>query len=563
MKRRLTILAVMVLFAPCLWAQNPTDNTLAGLAEEILQNLQSFYPVVSTGKGIHTYDYLFTDYSSKSIRAEVGKLKKFQSRLNQFKSNLLSPEGQIDWKLLKSNVDIALQNLERIKWHVRNPYIYVDDAVTGTYLILNSPYAPFEQRGQNIIARWKLVPDLLAQAKLNLKKPAPVYIKLAHEMAYTGVEFYKKAAEELKFQLPDLTGEIDAAVQRAIAAMQDYQKFLQNLPSGDPNAFAIGKTEFDFKLKNEYFLDYDSDSLIKIGENLLAVTDSLYKAYELFLEANPVPVDSVFAIDCLSKYDVLNYYNWEIEQTKLYLREHDVLTVPDNIGACIAVETPVFMRNITGGIAYQPPGTFNSDQTGYFYVRPIPDSLDEGQREARYRYILRRGFKGSVVHEGYPGHHMQFMMSARIPSSVRKWQENNCYIEGWALYCEQMMYDNGFYGSDKRPYLGVLGGIMFRAARIVVDAKLHTGKMSTDEAVQWMSKALDSDSQFIRTEVNRYTLTPTIPMSYLIGKTEVMKLRDAFKAREGDKFSMKDFHDKYLSEGMVPPRLLWEIWNLK
>jgi len=130
------------------------------------------------------------------------------------------------------------------------------------------------------------------------------------------------------------------------------------------------------------------------------------------------------------------------------------------------------------------------------------------------------------------------------------------------MYCEEMMYDNGFYGADKRRYLGALGGIMFRAARIIVDVKLQTEKMTINEAVDWMTKALDSDSNFIRTEVNRYTYTPTVPMSYLIGKTEIVKLRDAMKAREGERFSLKAFHDRYLSEGMIPPRLLWEIWGL-
>lgn len=382
-------------------------------------------------------------------------------------------------------------------------------------------------------------------------------------MLSSGMEFYRFAAEEIGTELPGLAPEVESASRRAMAAIRDFQQYLKTIPLGAPGSFAIGKNEFDYKLRNEYFLDYDADSLLKIGEFLLKQTDSLSQIFSQTLESNSLPVDSVYVLNCLQKSDLLNYYNWEIEQTKLYLKEKNILTVPDNIGKCLAIETPVFMRNIISGIAYQPPGTFSSDQTGYFYVRPIPDSLDDGQRAAYYKFINRRGFKGSVVHEAYPGHHMQYMISSRLPDDTRKWQENLCYIEGWALYCEEMMYDNEFYGSDKRRYLGVLGGIMFRAARIIVDVKLHTGRMTTDEAVDWMTKTLDSDSNFIRVEVNRYTLNPTIQMSYLIGKTEIIKLRDAMKARDGDKFSLKNFHDGYLTEGMIPPRLFWEIWDLK
>lgn len=257
------------------------------------------------------------------------------------------------------------------------------------------------------------------------------------------------------------------------------------------------------------------------------------------------------------------YYLWNVEQTKLYLSQKGILTVPEDIGQCLIVETPPFLRNIIGSIAYEPPGTFSEDQTGFFYVRPLPDSLEDEQKAVYSKYINRRGFRGSVVHEAYPGHHMQFMMSSRVQDDIRKWQSNICYVEGWALYCEEMMYENGFYGTDKRRYLNVLGGIQFRAARIIVDVKLHTGEMTIDQAVDWMTKALDADSNFIRTEVNRYTLNPTVPMSYLIGKKEVIKLRDAMKTKEGGRFSLMNFHDRYLSEGMLPPRLLWELWGLK
>ncbi|MCX6825901.1 MAG: DUF885 domain-containing protein [candidate division Zixibacteria bacterium] len=563
MKRNILTLAFILLFTPLVPAQNVVENNFKELTTEILENLQSFYPVMATAKGIHKYDYLFTDYTPKSIGAEISKLKKFQSRLLQIKSSLLTSPNKIDLKLLKSNVDIALQNLDRIKWYQKNPYMYADDVVSGVYLILAAQDLPLSERAQNIIARMKLVPDLLQQAKANLKKPVPIYTKLASEMLSSGVEFYRFAAEEIGTELPGLAPEAESASRRAMAAIRDFQQYLKTIPLGAPGSFAIGKSEFDYKLRNEYFLDYDADSLLKIGEFLLKQTDSLSQIFSQTLESNSLPVDSVFVLNCLQKSDLLNYYNWEIEQTKLYLKEKNILTVPDNIGKCLAIETPVFMRNIISGIAYQPPGTFSSDQTGYFYVRPIPDSLDDGQRAAYYKFINRRGFKGSVVHEAYPGHHMQYMISSRLPDDTRKWQENLCYIEGWALYCEEMMYDNGFYGSDKRRYLGVLGGIMFRAARIIVDVKLHTGQMTTDEAVDWMTKTLDSDSNFIRVEVNRYTLNPTIQMSYLIGKTEIMRLRDAMKARDGDKFSLKNFHDRYLTEGMIPPRLFWEIWDLK
>jgi len=562
MKWLLSFLTTVLFLCSISFAQNSAESNFSQLAGEAFENLQTFYPVISTGRGIHKYDYLLTDYSPKSISAEIGKLKKFQSRLSKIKVDVLSSESRIDWKLIKSNVDIALQNLDRIKWYQKCPYIYADDAVNGVYLISISEYAPLEVRVQNIIARMKVVPDLFTQAKINLKKPAPIYVKMAQEMLTTGMDFYRSLAEDLKSQLPALAPEVEGAAGKVIAAMKDFHKYLSQLSPGGEGSFAIGKTEFDYKLKNEYFLDYDADSLLKIGETLFRQADSMYGAYETWLDSNRTEIDSVYPYNCISKDEILSYYKWEVEQTKLYLSQKNIVTIPDDVGDCVVMETPAFLRNIISSIAYEPPGPFNPEQTGHFYVRPLPDTLDDGQRAVYSKFINRRGFKGSVVHEAYPGHHLQSVMSSRVFDDIHKWQNNLCYVEGWAMYCEEMMYDNGFYGADKRRYLGALGGIMFRAARIIVDVKLQTEKMTINEAVDWMTKALDSDSNFIRTEVNRYTYTPTVPMSYLIGKTEIVKLRDAMKAREGERFSLKAFHDRYLSEGMIPPRLLWEIWGL-
>ncbi len=241
--------------------------------------------------------------------------------------------------------------------------------------------------------------------------------------------------------------------------------------------------------------------------------------------------------------------------------------MPEDIAPVTVIETPPFLRAMISGIAYQPAGPFDSVQQAYFYVRPIPDRLDRGQVEARYRYVYRRGFRGSGVHEAYPGHHLQLQIAGRHHDPVRKWQMNPMMIEGWALYCEEAMYDQGLYGRDSPARrLAILGGIRFRAARVVADVKLHTGQFTYDQCVDWMCEALDADSEsdreFIRKEVRRYTFSPTYQMSYLMGKREIMALRRAAEQRDGDRFSLKAFHDALLAEGSIPPTLMWDIMGL-
>jgi len=562
-KKLIIVLLATVCFAAVCPAQSRLESNFADLASDILENLQSYFAVRSTEKGIHIYDYKLTNYSSKAVNSEIKKLRGFEKRLRKYKGTNLSASSQIKYKLLKSEVDIALHDLHSQKWYKKNPYLYVSEAIDGIYLILTSQNAPLDERAQNIVARMKVTPDLFWQAKRNIKNPAPIYVELAAETLAEGITFFEEVRDDLMAQVPDLAGEIQMTSEKAIAAMRDFQDFLAEVTPGAPNAFAMGKDHFDYRLHNQYFLDYDSDSLLKIGENLFAQADSAYQAYLAYLDSVKVVNDSVFVIDCIEKDDLLNYYNWEVKQTRVFLEENEIVTVPDDIGECQVIETPPFLQNVISSIAYQPPGVFSSDQTGHFYVRPIPDSLDQGQRKAYYRYIQRRGFKGSVVHEAYPGHHFQFQIASQMTDSVRKWVENMLLVEGWALYCEQMMYDRGFYKSDSRRYLNILRGIRFRAARIIADVKLHARKENVDDVVAWMAGALDADTSAVRAEVNWYVLKPTIPMTYLIGKQEIMALREAVMQKEGEAFSLKAFHDRLLAEGAVPPSLLWDIWDLK
>lgn len=562
MKRTALILWSMLIIASISSAQSKLEQNFQKMSDEILENLQSFYPVLSTERGIHEYDYAFTDYSENSIKKEISKLKKFEVRIHKYQNSSLSEASNINLSLLKSNVDIALQDLERIKWHEINPYMYIDDAVRGIYLILLSEYSTLEIRTRNIISRWKGVPDLFTQAKKNLKDPPPVYIRLADEYVITGTDFYREVEAELSAKFPELADEIHNAAQAAVDAMLEFQSFLRIITPGESGSFAIGKYNFDYRLEYEYFLDYDSDSLLKLGEQLLAETGRIYDEYMAMLDTIGNQIDSVFVIDCITKEDILKYYNWEVEQAKLFLMEHDLVSIPEDIGNVEVTETPAFLANVISGYAYQQPGVFSPVQKGYFYVRSLAENMDEGQRAAKYKYIQRRGFKGLAIHESYPGHHLQFQMASRLQDDVRKWQENALLYEGWALYCEEMMYEQGYYGNDQRRYLNILEGIRFRAARIIADVKLHTGQMTRDEAVAWMAEAISSDTGWVGTEIDRYTLTPTIQMSYLTGKLEILRLRDAIKRQQGDDFSLKDFHDRLLAEGSLPPAVIREIWGL-
>ena len=539
------------------------------LADNVLEFLQSFYPVRATEMGIHSYDHRFADYSNSSVEKSVDQLTAFEKKLYKYKGADLSAHDGLNLELLKANVDVALLDLKRIRWHKRSPQLYVDEAVNGIYFLMLSQHAPLSERLYSILGRMKEVPKLFATAEKNIANPPKVYIDAALASLESGLTFYKQVTAELSKQFPEKADEIIKTSQNAQEAMNDFAGYLSGLKPGDDKSFAIGKDNFDYKLKNEYFLDIDSDSLLKLGQTLLAEAQTAYAEYSAYVESDHQNGnDSVFVPATFAKSDIIDYYNWETERVKQFLNENNIITVPENIAPVTVIETPEFLRTMIGGIAYQPAGPFDTIQHGYFYVRPLGDLTERTLLDSRYRYVHRRGFKGSVVHEAYPGHHLQLQIAGMNPDPVRKWQFNIMMIEGWALYCEQMTYEKGLYGKeDASQWLGVLGGIRFRAARIVADVSLHTGRMTYDECVKWMQEVLqsktDSEKKYIETEVRRYTVSPTYQMAYLMGKLEILKLRDATMKEKGDAFSLREFHDKLLAEGSVPPTLMWDVLGLK
>ena len=538
------------------------------LSRQILETLQSFYPVQATSQGIHSYDHRLVDFSSGAVKRMKGDLADYTKQLYKYRNYKFALDDRVNYQLIRSNVEIALLDLREIKWYRKSPQIYIDEAVNGMYFLILSQHSPLSEKLPSIIARMKEVPALFKTATKNLKQPPEEYLDLASESIESAQRFYQEVGGELMGQFPDRADEILRVITKAREAMAEFAVHLSEMEPGPEMSFAIGRENFEYRLAHEHFLNISADSLLAIGESLLAEAQEAYHSYQEYVENNHQNGrDSVFIPASFNRQDLLDYYQWEVDQAKVFLTTHNILTVPEDIAPVRVEQTPDFLRSMIAGIAYQPSGPFDENQTGIFYVRPIPEDLDPAQLAARYRYVNRRGFKGSVVHEAFPGHHLQMQLAGRNPSPVRKWQSNVFFIEGWALYCEEMMYRAGLYGDeDPAMWLAILGGIRYRAARIVADVKLHTGQFSSKECADWMIEVLDADTEsakdYHRRMVRKYTLTPTVWMSYLMGKIEIERLRDDVKARDGDVFNEREFYDRLLAQGSIPPALIRELFGL-
>ncbi|HJU01923.1 MAG TPA: DUF885 domain-containing protein, partial [Actinomycetes bacterium] len=344
----------------------------------------------------------------------------------------------------------------------------------------------------------------------------------------------------------------EAAAATAAQAMRDFAAWLAGehatrFPDDAP--FAIGEAAQARKLREVHCFDTTPAEFTRIGQSHIeeltaALTEQAAKLGASAGADWSATLDRVKG-DHPDAGGLLPAYRRELERLESFVFQEDLATNPD---AEARVEpTPEFLRPVMGFAAYLPAGPFDGWQQGYFWVTPPPD--EAGLRDHAFATI-----PAVAAHEGYPGHHLQMTSVNRIPSLTRRAIRSPVMIEGWGLYTEQLMADVGYYDDAAR--LAQLAMRLLRALRIVLDMELQSGELTYPAAVERAVSVARLEESTARSEVARYTMTPTQPFSYLVGCLELERLRAASQARLGDAFRLRRFHDRVLSYGHMPPTLV-------
>jgi uncharacterized protein (DUF885 family) len=234
-----------------------------------------------------------------------------------------------------------------------------------------------------------------------------------------------------------------------------------------------------------------------------------------------------------------------MEAARDFVKEKKLVSFPPKEELHV-VHTPEFRRHEIPFAAYLSPSPKDPDQVGYYYVTPVTD--DDLLRE--HNWV---GLENTSVHESYPGHHLQFSVANSIPAAStlpRLMNESSVFYEGWALYCEQLMQEQGFLKSKEHRFV-MLKDRLWRALRIIIDVKTQTGGMSYDEAANLMVRELHFPREQACGDLNWYSQSPSGPMGYALGWSIINRLRDQEQKRLGGKFGLLEFHDKLLSAGSI------------
>jgi uncharacterized protein (DUF885 family) len=373
-----------------------------------------------------------------------------------------------------------------------------------------------------------------------------------------GVGLFMGFIPSLAPQAPDISEELNEAAQAAASAVQDYAAWIES--DVIPNAtgeFPAGREFFETLLRESHMVDWDAEWLLAKGHELYDSTLTEMEALVRKID----PAKSVNKVLESMKDDhpaagtLLDAYRDATERARQFVIEHDLVTIPA-IEELKIVETPPFLRNQLPFAAYMPPGLLEEEQQGIFVVTPVdPNSSPEDQEE-KLRGQNNDKLPITALHEAYPGHHLQLVVANQNKSLPRLMGGflSSLFIEGWAFYCEELMEQQGFINKPTQR-LARLQAQLWRASRIIVDVSLHTRKMSFDEAVQFMTEKANLEPADAKVEVQRYTQTPTQPMSYLMGKYEIMQIVQEYKERYPER-GLKQMHDEILACGSLPPQLM-------
>lgn len=528
-------------------------NDFSAAATRIIDDYLKHEPIEATLTGLHTYDSELPDLTLDGFAASNARAKAYLATLDFYRVEELSAADRIDHAMLASRFETDVREYAELQSHRHDPSLYPDTAVHGVYSLLARDFAPLEARVPSLAARLDGIPGLLAAGQTNLDRSPAIWTEIAIDEAAGGMDFFKSDVAPLC----DRYRELRKPLERAVEAFREYGRFLADKHHArNGMSFAVGRENFDFKLKHEHLLPYDSDSLLAFGQEALRSTIAALEA-----EAGRIDKTSTWGelVERLRKdhpdeRQLLSEYRQGVDEAKRFVTDRGLLTMPTDDRLDV-VETPAFLRPTVPYAAYMPPGPYEARQHGLYYVTPVNTQLPRDERAEALLGHNRYGMLLTNVHEAYPGHHVQLVKANEGASIVRKLLENTVFIEGWALYCEQLVLDEGMT-ADPRVRLFQLKDQLWRACRVVIDVQLHTGAMTFDEAVAMLVDVAHLERPNAIGEVRRYTQSPTQPMSYLTGKQQIMALRQSEKTRLGANFDLRTFHDHLLSYGSIPISLI-------
>ncbi|HEY8332008.1 MAG TPA: DUF885 domain-containing protein [Pseudomonas sp.] len=595
MRPHLLALALVAALAGCQPADAPTsgstpaasqqagdaavDAAFADLSKRALDTWMQLSPISATQIGDHRYDAEIDDLSAAGQQKMLTAYKGLVADLDRIDVSKLSRENQVDAAILRNQLQSEIWSAEVLQSSKWDPQIYNGVAGSAIYGLMAREFAPLPERLKSATARMEKLPQIFAQARENLD-PARVPKIHAETVAKQNRGILSIVDTFITPHIGELPAEDGKRLQAAIdglkKAVEEQQTWLdKTLVPNAKGDFRIGAELYDQKLK---FALNSSLSRAEIGERARAelkrVRQDMYGIAQTVLKdkpgapalpANPSDEQQQAAIEAAlelayadkpARDKVVDDAKAALAQSTEFVRKHDLMTLPDSPVDIILM--PEFQRGVA--VAYcDSPGPLDKNLKTFYAVSPIPDDWNDKQVDSFLREYNSRMIHLLSIHEGTPGHYLEGWHSGKFPSTLRAVLRSGLFAEGWAVYTERMMQEQGYLDNDPLFHLVQLKFYLRTISNAILDQGVHVDNWTREQAMQLMTHdAFQQESEASGKWVRAQLTSAQLP-TYFVGAQEHFDTRKAVQDKQGAKFNLKAYHDQMLSYGAPPVRFARQL----
>jgi uncharacterized protein (DUF885 family) len=576
MKITIAAAAALSLSIPNIFATSQ-DDAFQILAHDYIEQYLQANPEQATELGDHRFDGELTDYSATARAKDLATQKAVRDKLNSIDASQLTGPNSIDFRILKENIDYEIFRAEELKEPEWNPLIYTQSLANSLYLLVARDFGPAEKRIPSLRQRLEKIPGVIAQAKANLQHSPRIHTETAIEQTQGAINLVRTELAPLLDEVPpQMKKELAPLQDKTAAALEEYKKWLQDdlLPRSDGN-FRLGAEKYRKKLRFALASDLPMEEVMKRAKADLEQTQTAIYETALPLYKKYFPdADQQFSTDkhkvtaaVLEKLGeqhpsdatIVDYAKKVVTEATEFVKRHDVVSVPNMPLDVVAM--PEFKRGVA--IAYcDAPGPLEKNGKTFFAVAPTPKEWSKERRDSFFREYNNYMIRDLTVHEAMPGHFLQLARSNefRAPTMVRAIFQSGPFIEGWAVYCEQVMAEQGYGGPEVK--MQQLKMRLRAICNAILDQSIHAGNMSEQQAMDLMTKEAFQQEGEAVAKWKRARLTSAQLSTYFVGATEHLDLRGAAQKKLGDQFNLKKYDDEVISYGSPPVKYVRELMGL-
>jgi uncharacterized protein (DUF885 family) len=533
-------------------APGPLDEQLYELVESRFRSVAESEPAWATQLGIHAWDDRLADPSRERLLGFIERDKAHLAAVARLDVAGLSPEARFERELELHHVGLRVFRAETIRtWERRsNGASALGDAL---FPLFTRDFAPLPERLSAIAARLEAAPGFLRGYRTRATVPQvrqwlEVELRSSRNIP-SFLDDIVAAADHAGGAVPASDRRrLERAVEGAKSAIEDQSEWLREILPGATPDWPLGEERYAEMLRLRAFDGLDADAILAIGWEQLELNHAARAAAAREIDASASEseiVDRVKSDHPPTFEAALEAYRVDMRRARQHLIDKGIVSVPPDERVEV-IATPPYLRGVMPFAAYFEPARWDPSPVGIYVVTPAVDDHPDALREH-----YRASISNTSIHEAYPGHHLQLAISVRHPSLTRAQVDAPEFVEGWGMYSEQMMREEGF---DDGPAfrLALATDAIWRAARIILDVRMHRGEVSIEEATDFLVEHTGFERPNALAEARRYTSTPTYNLSYLLGKVLLLQLRADERRSLGGAFSLKAFHDALLRGGSLP-----------